>query len=245
MPTPDLLRRVAVSDETLRLLDTASAATVAMLLMRRGVRSTFMAGVLPLHPDQHMVGRAYTLRYLPAREDMPGEAGLADLSNLQRKGVESISPGEVFVVDARGNTDAGSMGDILATRIFMRGAVGIVTDGAFRDTPSIRALGKPCYARGMHAAVNVTQHYAADLQIPIACGGVMVCPGDILVGDGEGVIVIPQALAAAVAQEAAEYEPKEQFITELVQSGRSIKGVYPPNAETLAEFEAWKRARKK
>ncbi len=243
MPTPDLLRRVEVSDATLRLLDNASAATVAMLLMRRGIRSTFMAGVLPLHPEQHMVGRAYTLRYLPAREDMPGEAGLEDLTNLQRKGVESVSPGEVFVVDARGNTNAGSMGDILATRIFMRGAVGIVTDGAFRDTPSIHAIGKPCYARGTHAAVNVTQHYAADLQIPIACGGVMVCPGDILVGDGEGVIVIPQALAAEVAQEAADYEPKEAFITALVQGGRSIKGVYPPNAETLAEFEEWKKQR--
>ncbi len=187
-----------------------------------------------------MVGRAFTLRYIPAREDMPGGEGLEDLTNIQRKGVETVGPGEVFVVDARGNTNAGSLGDILAARIFMRGATGIVTDGAFRDTPTIRALGRPVYARGMHAAVNTTQHFAADIQVPIACGGVMVCPGDVLVGDGEGVIVLPQAMAAELAAEAAEYEPKEIFIRELIDSGRSIKGVYPPDAETLAAFEQWK-----
>jgi regulator of RNase E activity RraA len=171
---------------------------------------------------------------------MPGGEGLEDLTNIQRKGVETVGPGEVFVVDARGNTNAGSLGDILAARIFKRGATGLVTDGAFRDTPTIRALEQPVYARGMHAAVNTTQHFAADIQVPIACGGVMVCPGDVLVGDGEGVIVLPQAMAAEVAAEAAEYEPKEIFIRELIDSGRSIKGVYPPDADTLAAFEQWK-----
>ena len=181
-----------------------------------------------------MVGLAFTLRYLPAREDMPGGEGMDDLTNLQRKGVETIGAGDVFVIDARGNTNAGSLGDILAARVFKRGAAGIVTDGAFRDTPTIRALGQPIYARGMHAAVNTTQHFAADLQIPIACGGVMVCPGDVIVGDGEGVIVLPQALAAEIAPEAIEQESKETFLRELIDSGRSIKGVYPPDAETLA-----------
>ena len=241
MPAPDLMRRVEIAAETLQQFESVSTATLAGLLMRRGIRTTFMAGVLPLTAEQHMVGRAFTLRYIPAREDMPGGEGLDDLTNLQRRGVETVGPGEVFVVDARGNTNAGSLGDILATRIFMRGAAGIVTDGAFRDTPAIRAIGKPCYARAMHAAVNTTQHFAADLQVPIACGGVMVCPGDVLVGDGEGVIVVPQALAAELAQEASEYEPKEQFITELILSGRSIKGVYPPNEETLAAYEEWKK----
>jgi 5-oxopent-3-ene-1,2,5-tricarboxylate decarboxylase / 2-hydroxyhepta-2,4-diene-1,7-dioate isomerase len=165
---------------------------------------------------------------------------MEDLTNIQRKGVETVGPGEVFCIDARGNTNAGSLGDILAARIFKRGATGLVTDGAFRDSPTIRALGQPVYARAMHAAVNTTQHFAADIQVPIACGGVMVCPGDVLVGDGEGVIVLPQAMAAEVAAEAAEYEPKEIFIRELIDSGRSIKGVYPPDAETLAAFEQWK-----
>ncbi|MGI8856008.1 MAG: ribonuclease activity regulator RraA [Thermomicrobiales bacterium] len=240
MPATDIRRRVEIAPETLRLLENVGTATLSGLLMRRGVRSVFMTGVLPLNPEKHMVGRAFTLRYIPAREDMPGGEGLEDLTNVQRKGVETVGPGEVFVVDARGNTNAGSLGDILAARIFMRGATGIVTDGAFRDTPTIRALGQPVYARGMHAAVNTTQHFAADIQVPIACGGVMVCPGDVLVGDGEGVIVLPQAMAAELATEAAEYEPKEIFIRELIDSGRSIKGVYPPDAETLAAFEQWK-----
>lgn len=241
MPATDIRRRVEIGLETLKQLEGVSTATLSALLMRRGVRAVFMVGVLPLNPDAHMVGRAFTLRYLPAREDMPGGEGLDDLTNLQRQGVETVGPGEVFVIDARGNTNAGSLGDILAARIFMRGAAGIVTDGAFRDTPTIRGLGKPAYARTMHAAVNTTQHFAADLQVPIACGGVMVCPGDVLVGDGEGVIVIPQALAAEVATEAAEYEPKEAFLRSLIDSGRSIMGIYPPNAETLAAYEEWKK----
>ncbi|MDQ2784091.1 MAG: ribonuclease activity regulator RraA [Chloroflexota bacterium] len=240
MPATDIRRRVEIGAETLMQLENVGTATLSALLMRRGVRSVFLTGVLPLNPHTHMVGRAFTLRYIPAREDMPGGEGLDDLTNLQRQGVETVGPGEVFVIDAHGNTDAGCLGDILAARIFKRGAPGIVTDGAFRDTPSIRNLGQPVYARGMHPAVSTTRHFAADIQIPIACGGVMVCPGDLLVGDGEGVIVVPQAIAADVAAEATEYEPKEIFIRELIDSGRSIKGVYPPDAETLAAYEQWK-----
>lgn len=240
MPATDIRRRVEIAPETLQLLENVSTATLSGLLLWRGVRSVFMAGVLPLNPEKHMVGRAFTLRYLPAREDMPGGEGMEDLTNLQRKGVDSIGAGDVFVIDARGNTNAGTMGDILTARVFQRGAAGIVTDGAFRDTPTIRALGQPIYARGMHAAVNTTQHFAADLQIPIACGGVMVCPGDVIVGDGEGVIVLPQALAADIAPEAIEQESKETFLRTLIDSGRSIKGVYPPDAETLADYEQWK-----
>lgn len=240
MPATDIRRRVEIGAETLMQLENVGTATLSALLMRRGVRSVFLSGVLPLNPHKHMVGRAFTLRYIPAREDMPGGEGLDDLTNLQRQGVETVGPGEVFVIDAHGNTDAGCLGDILAARIFKRGATGIVTDGAFRDTPTIRDLGQPVYARGMHPAISTTQHFAADLQIPIACGGVMVCPGDVLVGDGEGVIVVPQAMAADIAAEAMEYEPKEIFIRELIDSGRSIKGVYPPDAETRAAYERWK-----
>src|SRR6476620_4800546 len=172
---------------------------------------------------------------------MPGGEGADDLTNLQRKGVDTIGAGDVFVIDARGNTNAGSLGDILTARVFRRGAAGIVTDGAFRDTPAIRAMGKPVYARAMHAAVNTTQHFAADLNIPIACGGVMVCPGDVIVGDGEGVIVVPQALAAELAAEAIEQESKETFLRELIDAGRSIRGVYPPDADNLAAYEEWKK----
>jgi len=240
MPATDIRRRVEIGAETLMQLENVGTATLSALLMRRGIRSVFLTEVLPLNPHKHMVGRAFTLRYIPAREDMPGGEGLDDLTNLQRQGVETVGPGEVFVIDAHGNTDAGCLGDILAARIFKRGATGIVTDGAFRDTPTIRDLGQPVYARGMHPAVSTTRHFAADIQIPIACGGVMVCPGDLLVGDGEGVIVVPQAMAADVATEAMDYESKEIFIRELIDSGRSIKGVYPPDAETLSSYEQWK-----
>ncbi len=238
MPYPDLMRRVEIAPETLAAFATVGTPTLTALLQKRGVRNVFMTGVLPLNPERKMVGRAFTLRYLPARGDMDGSMGLDDLTNIQRKGVEEIGPGEVFTIDARGNTDAGTMGEILATRIFARGAAGIVTDGAFRDTPGIRALGQPAYVRGMHGAANTSQHFAANLQIPIACGGVMVCPGDVLIGDGEGVVVVPQALAAAVAAEAAEYEGLEEYVRSLVASGASIRGVYPPNDETRAAYAA-------
>lgn len=243
MPYPDLTVRADVKPESLAILGTTGTATLYSMLARQGVRSTFLAGLTPLHPQKRMVGRAYTLRYLPAREDMDGSAGLDDLTNLQRKGVEEIGPGEIFVVDARGNTGAGSMGEILATRIFRRGGTGIVTDGALRDSDGIRAIGEPVYTRAAHAGVNTSVHFTADLQIPIACAGVMVCPGDVLVGDGDGVIVIPQAMADRVAAAAAEYEPMEAYIRSLVEGGASIRGVYPPNEATRAAFAVWRAKR--
>ena len=240
MPYPDLTRRVEIAPETLAAFTAVGTATLTALLRKRGLRNVFLAGVLPLNPERRMVGRAFTLRYLPAREDMDGSMGLDDLTNIQRKGVETIGPGEVFAIDARGNTDAGTMGEILATRIFKRGAAGIVTDGALRDTPGIRAIGGPVYARAMHGAANTTQHFAADLQIPIACAGVMICPGDVLVGDGEGVVVVPQSMAAEVAAEASDYEGLEEYVRSLVEGGASIRGVYPPDDATRAAYEIWK-----
>ncbi len=136
MPYPDLTQRVEIAPDTLASFATVGTATLTALLQKRGLRNVFMTGVLPLNPERKMVGRAFTLRYLPARGDMDGSMGLDDLTNIQRKGVEEIGPGEIFTIDARGNTDAGTLGEILATRIFARGAAGIVTDGAFRDTPA-------------------------------------------------------------------------------------------------------------
>ena len=243
MPYPDLTARAEVAPESLSILGRTGTATLYAMLAKSGVRSTFMTGLTPLNPEQRMVGRAFTLRYLPMREDMDGGMGLDDLTNLQRKGVEQIGPGEIFVVDARGDVGAGSMGEILATRIFRRGATGIVTDGALRDSPGIKAIGGPVYARGAHAGVNTSAHFAADLNIPIACAGVMVCPGDVLVGDGDGVIVIPQALADTVAAAASEYEPMEEYILSLVEGGASIRGVYPPDATTRANYAQWRANR--
>ena len=198
-----------------------------------------MHDVPPLKPSMKMAGPAFTMRYIPAREDLT-RVPLDNLTDIQRIGIEQIKEGEVLVIDARGDTSAGTMGDILATRIFMRGVVGVVTDGAYRDSPGIAETGLAAYARGMNAHTNKTIHHPVDIQQPIACGGVSVFPGDIIVGDSEGVVVIPRHLAEDVAEKAVAQEEKEAFIIQKIQQGASILGVYPPDEKTLAEYEAWK-----
>jgi regulator of RNase E activity RraA len=238
MADPSPVERV--SDEILALLRQVSTATLSSQLTRRGFTQLFMGGVLPLRPDLPMAGQAVTLRYIPAREDLERTGEFNNLTNKQRIAVESVGPGDVLVIDARGDTRAGSLGNILATRIKSRGAAGIVTDGAFRDTPAIRAIDLPTYARGQHPNISFTIHHPVDINVPIACGGIAVLPGDVLVGDAEGVIVIPRAVAEEVAREAYEQERKEEFLLGKIEAGSSIIGVYPPDEETLREYEAWK-----
>jgi regulator of RNase E activity RraA len=168
------------------------------------------------------------------------EGRFDNLTNPQRIAVESVGPGDVLVMDARGEIRAGTIGNILVTRMKHRGAAGLVTDGAFRDAAGIAATGLPAYCRGTHAATNVTLHHPVDLQLPIACGGVAVFPGDAIVGDGDGVIVIPRHLTEEAARRAVEQERRERFILSKVQAGAGIVGVYPPDETTLAEFERWK-----
>ena len=220
-------------------LKMASTATLTSVLRNKGLHNTFMHQVAPLAPDVKMVGRAFTLRYIPAREDLD-EVPLDNLKDVQRIGIEQVTAGDVFVIDARGDTRAGTMGSILAGRLQVRGCAGIVTDGAYRDSPTIVASGLPAYAAAMNAHTNKTIHHPSEIQVPIACGGVAVFPGDILVGDGEGVVVIPAHLAEEVAVEAEEMEQKERFITEKIRAGASIVGTYPPDEQTLAEYQAWK-----
>ena len=231
-----------ISRETLDLLLIPSTATLTSVLRQHGITQTFMHGVAPLRPNMKMAGPAFTLRYLPMREDL--DPGTVDnLKDVQRVGIEQIDEGEVFVIDARGDTRAGTMGSILATRLHCRGAAGIVTDGAYRDSPVIAELGIAAYAAAMNAHTNKTIHHPSEIQVPIACGDVAVYPGDIIVGDEEGVVVVPAHLADQVAQTASEMEKKEVFITEKIQAGASIVGVYPPDEKTLAEYEEWKRKR--
>ena len=231
-----------ISRETLDLLLIPSTATLTSVLRQHGITWTFMHGVTPLRPNMKMAGPAFTLRYIPMREDL--DPGTVDnLKDVQRIGIEQISEGEVLVIDARGDTRAGTMGSILATRLHCRGAAGIVTDGAYRDSPVIAELGIAAYAAAMNAHTNKTIHHPSEIQVPIACGDVAVYPGDIIVGDEEGVVVVPAHLAEQVAQTASEMEEKEVFITEKIQSGASIVGVYPPDEKTLAEYEEWKRRR--
>ena len=231
-----------ISNDTLNKLMQPSTATLTSVLKANGLANTYMQGVEPLKQGTKMAGPAYTLRYIPAREDL--DSGEVDnLTDPQRLGIEQMSPGEVFVIDARGVTSAGTMGNILATRIQQKGGVGIVTDGAYRDSPAIREIGIAAYAAAMNAHTNKTVHHPSEIQVPIACGGVAVFPSDIIVGDSEGVVVVPAHLADEVAEAAVAQELKEQFIIERIEAGASLVGNYPPNAETLAEFEQWKAQR--
>lgn len=236
--------QIKVSAETLALLQSPSTATLTTILNKKGLWNTFMAGVEPLKPGQRMVGSAFTLRYIPAREDLDRTGTVDNLSDPQRVGIEQLESGQIFVIDARGDTSGGTLGSILATRIHKRGGAGIVTDGAYRDSPTIAQLDMPTYAAAMNARTNKTIHHPLATQVPIACGGVSVFPGDILVGDDEGVVVIPRHLAKEVAEEAVAQELKEEFLLEKIQSGASIVGTYPPDEATLAEYEAWKSSRK-
>ena len=223
-------------------LKMASTATLTSVLRNKGLHNTFMHDVVPLQSDARMVGRAFTLRYIPAREDLD-EVPLDNLKDVQRIGIEQIGAGDVLVIDARGDASAGTMGSILAARIQVRGCTGVVTDGAYRDSPTIAASGLPAYAAAMNAHTNKTVHHPSEIQVPIACGGVAVFPGDLIVGDGEGVVVIPVHLAEAVAAEGEEMEKKERFIMEKIRGGASIVGTYPPDEATLAEYRAWKDAK--
>lgn len=223
---------------------TPSTATLTTVLRKHGLGNTYMHNVAPLRPGTRMAGPAFTLRYIPAREDLA--AGEVDnLRDAQRVAIEQLGPGQVFAIDARGDTRAGTMGAILATRLQQRGAAGIVTDGAYRDSPVIAMSGLPAYAAAMNAHANKTVHHPSEFQVPIACGGVAIFPGDWLVGDSEGVVVVPAHLAVAVAQEALEQEEKEDFIIEKIRAGASIVGTYPPDEKTLAEFAEWKKKRKR
>ena len=232
----------APSRETLESLLIPSTATLTSVLTEYGLYNTFMQDVAPLAPGSRVAGPAFTLRYIPGREDIT-HVPVDNLTDMQRIGIESIRQGEVLVIDARGDTRAGVMGDILATRIQQRGGAGIVSDGAFRDTPAIVETGLAAYARAMNAHNSKSIHYPSDIQRPIACGGVAVFPGDVIVGDAEGVVVIPRHLAEEVAARAVEQEDREAFILQKIQQGNSIIGVYPPDENTLAEYAAWKANR--
>lgn len=218
-----------------------STATLTTVLFKRGFRNTFIQGIHRINPGRPMVGPAYTLRYIPAREDLDHLGVFEDRGHPQRKGVEECPAGAVFVIDSRRNPAAASAGGILLTRLCQRGVAGVVTDGGFRDTPEIARMDIPAYHSHAAAPTNLIHHHAADLNVPIACGEVAVYPGDILVGDGEGVAVVPAHIAEEVATEAFEQTIFEDFVQEQVEGGRSIFGVYPPSQETRNEFQVWRK----
>lgn len=233
-------RPVTLTPEAFEKLHQVSTATLTSQLDKHGFRYTFLQGLYPLRPDLRMVGYAFTLRYVPTREDLVDEL-YDNTKNVQRLAVESVEADDILVMDARGDIGAATLGNILATRLRARGARGLVTDGALRDTPGYRQLDFPAYVKGAHAATSFKVHHPLEMNVPIGCAGVLIMPGDVIVGDGEGVVAIPSAVAESVAHATFEQERLEEFIQEKIAAGASILGVYPPNDETKAEFEAWKQ----
>jgi regulator of RNase E activity RraA len=231
--------------QTRAQLKTVSTATLCTALYKRGLRNQFIQDVRPLNPEAGtMVGEAFTLRYIPAREDLNPVSVFQDRAHPQRKAVEECPPGAVMVIDSRKDARAASAGSILASRLMVRGVAGVVTDGGFRDSPEIAKLAIPAYHNRPSAPTNLTHHQALDINVPIGCGDVPVFPGDIVVGDAEGVIVIPAGIADEIAAEAVEMTAFEDFVIEEVLKGRSILGLYPPTDEQArADFATWRKAK--
>jgi regulator of RNase E activity RraA len=230
--------------ETRKKLLDVSTATLCTALFKKGLRNQFIQDVHPLNPNQgNMVGEAYTLRYIPAREDLNTIEVFKNPGHPQRLAIEECPAGSVLVIDSRKDARAASAGSILITRLMKRGVAGIVTDGGFRDSPEIAQLAIPAYHQRPSAPTNLTVHCALDINVPIACGDVAVYPGDIMVGDGEGVVVIPAHLADEIANEAVEMTAFEDFVSEKVLAGQSIIGLYPPTDEAnIIAFQQWRAA---
>ncbi|MCM0018985.1 MAG: ribonuclease activity regulator RraA [Tagaea sp.] len=222
-----------------------STATLCTALFKRGLRNQFLQDVHPLNASlPNMVGEAFTLRYIPAREDRNQISVFQNRAHPQRKAIEDCPPGAVLMIDSRKDARAASAGSILVTRLMVRGAAGIVTDGGFRDSPEIAQLTMPAYHSRPSAPTNLTLHEAIEINGPIGCGDVAVFPGDVIVGDGEGVIVIPAGIADEVAAEAVEMTAFEDFVTERVRAGQTILGLYPPTEDANKEaFAQWRKAK--
>ena len=233
------------SQSTIDHLRHVSVATLCTQLFKRGFRNVYIQGIARLTKPStgNLVGPAFTMRNIPSREDIDRITAFDNPDHPQRKAIESVPPGYVLVLDCRGETRVASGGQILTTRLKVRGAAGLVSDGPVRDSVEIGKMDFPVYCAGGSAPLNLIHHHAIDLNVPIGCGGVPVYPGDVIVGDDEGVAVIPRHLADEVARDAAEQEKMEAFILERIEGGARLAGTYPPNAETRAAYEAWRKAR--
>ena len=231
-----------LSDETRARLKAVSTASVATALYKRGLRNQFIQGVLPVaRKRENMVGQAFTLRYIPAREDRNPITVFRNPDHKQRVAIETCPPGCVLVMDARKDARAATAGSILVTRLALRGAAGIVSDGGFRDVSGIGELDMPAYCAKPSAPTNLTLHEAVDINVPIACGDAAVFPGDVLVGDADGVMVVPAHLADEIAAECTAMETYEDFVLEEVLNGAAIVGLYPcTKEENERKFQNWR-----
>lgn len=239
LSAPDLPQ--VLTDELRATLAGLSTATITSQLQRRGIDNAFLSGLTPLIPGQRMVGRARTLRYVAHRADVAGEYGGG--LNAQRRAAETAQPGDVLVIEARDVPDAGTVGDIYAMRSYQLGALGIITDGAIRDAAALAELGRPVYHRAVHGSTWSRRHMPFSNDEPITCAGVFVVPGDVVVGDPDGAVIIPAALAAEVAADAAAQEDRESFAIERVGEGESTVGLFPLGPARQSDYEAWRSSR--
>jgi len=232
----------SLTEATRKQLAACSSATLSTQLFKRGLRNQVLQGVSRLTPGAPtLVGPAFTLRNIPAREDLDHIGVYDNHEHPQRKAIEIAPPGSVLVIDCRGDARSASAGGILARRLEVRGVAGLVTDGGLRDTPEISQRTFPVYCKAPAAPISLITQHAVESNVPIACGGVAVYPGDVIVGDGEGVVVIPREIADAVAKDTYEQEKLEEFVQLEIAAGRPLPGTYPPNAETKARYEKWRK----
>ncbi|MCC7547756.1 MAG: ribonuclease activity regulator RraA [Burkholderiales bacterium] len=232
-----------LAPDTLERLGRVASATLSTQLFKLGFRNTCLTGLRAVNPGLRMAGEALTLRFVPGREDLSTFENVTRADYPQRAAIEACRPGQVLVVEGRGVDGAAIGGDIYMTRLQVRGAAGCVVDANVRDYASIQALGLPVYARGPASPPHPARHLAVDWNVPIACSEVLVMPGDILVGDADGVVCIPRHLADEVARTGTELDALEAFVVEKIRAGAPVPGTYPPDEKTRAEYEAWRKAR--
>jgi regulator of RNase E activity RraA len=213
-------------------------AALSAQLRRRGLNLSTIDGVHALHPDAKLVGVARTLRLVPGREDLFASRGGG--YNAQKRAFDELGEGEVLVVEARGDATSGTLGDILALRAKVRGAAGIVTDGGVRDVAAVTDVGLPVFAAGAHPAVLGRRHVPWETEVAVACGGTTVEPGDVVVGDADGVVVIPPALVVEVVDAALAQEDEDAWVAQQVAAGHPVQGLFPMDADWRARYEAWR-----
>ncbi|MBN3807613.1 ribonuclease activity regulator RraA [Paraburkholderia sp. Ac-20347] len=236
-------RAIQVSDETLARLAKVSSGSLTTQLFKRGFRQPALVGLRALnHQVKPFAGRAFTMRFIPAREDIDTYGTMTTRpngDNLQWQGIEQVCEGDVLVIDSRDDPRAASAGNILVTRLLARGARAIVTDGALRDGSEIAQMALPAYAREVTATTRISYHHVADLQVPIGCAGVAVYPGDVIVGDADGLTVVPAHLAVEMADICEKQDDIEHYLAMRIASGDALWGVYPPSPQAYTDYEAW------
>jgi 5-oxopent-3-ene-1,2,5-tricarboxylate decarboxylase/2-hydroxyhepta-2,4-diene-1,7-dioate isomerase len=230
--------RTGLSPQLRDKLTRVPVAGLSAQLRKRGLNNVSIDGVRALTPGDKIVGTARTLRFVPNREDLFVSHGGG--YNAQKRAFDAVNDGEIIVIEARGELGSGTLGDILALRARSRGAVGVVTDGGVRDRDAVAEIGLPVFAATAHPAVLGRRHVPWDFDLTVACGGATVQPGDVVIGDSDGVIVIPPALAEEVVDEALAQEEQDAWVADQVAAGHPLDGLFPPNAEWKSKYEQWR-----